>query len=137
MFRASIPQVAEPHCSFERSVAKWPPQILWCAWLLWYYGKVIFFKASSSRYCIENFSLFFKDLNTQTKSTKIHILFSHVQAICLKNEPALGVYSEQAGKSIHAKFSESARHRLPKDSNHRSFKSKLLDVMVSHNAERI
>ena len=86
---------------------------------------------------IENFSLFFKDLNTQTKSTKIDILFSHVQAICLKNEPALGVYSEQAGKSIHAKFSESARHRLPKDFNHRSFKSKLLDVMVSHNAERI
>ncbi|OAF69585.1 hypothetical protein A3Q56_02684 [Intoshia linei] len=35
---------------------------------------------------------------------KLHAIFSHISDFCEKNKSALGIWSEQASKSVHANF---------------------------------
>ena len=69
--------------------------------------------------------------------TKLHILFCHVKEFCRKNGYGLGVYSKQTGETIHSRFSEFSRYKLPSDFHKEIYKKDLLRVVLSYNAERI
>ena len=86
---------------------------------------------------IDDFLDFFIDLEIKIKSTKLHILFCHVKEFCKKNGYGLGVYSEQAGETIHSRFSKFSRYKLLSDFYKETYKKDLLCVVLLYNAERI
>lgn len=86
---------------------------------------------------LKTFKHYFVNLNISSRSTKLHILFSHVGNLCNETGFALGLTSEQAGESLHAKFAEVARYRLPRDYNHHTYNSELMKIVLSYNQERI
>ena len=63
---------------------------------------------------IKAFHQSFTGLGFKTKSTKLHILFAHVPEYLEKTGVGLAIDSEQAGESLHSRFTEFSRYKLPK-----------------------
>ena len=86
---------------------------------------------------LENFKQAFKNTNIKTKSTKFHILFSHLPEFLEKTNKGLGLYSEQAGETLHSRFRQYAESKLPKNHTSESYAESLKKIILSYNIERI
>ena len=67
---------------------------------------------------------------------KAHYIFCHVEDFCNFHGVGLGVFSEQACESVHARFRDYAHYRLPAVTAP-DFGSKLKDVVCDFNDLRI
>ena len=67
---------------------------------------------------------------------KVHIIFNHIVPFCKYHNSGLGMFAEQTGESIHAKF-KSTYARYKRDSQHIDHGSKLKRSVINFGIRRI
>ena len=65
------------------------------------------------------------------------MLFCHVSKACKTSGIGLGVDSEQAGETIHSRFKEFSRYKLPNDFTKDKYHEYLKKIVNSYNVERL
>ena len=67
---------------------------------------------------------------------KLHVLKHHVPAFCRKERQGLGLFSEQAIKSVHHFFEAKTWKNFKRSSNLPSYSKFLLSALVDFNSKR-
>ena len=68
---------------------------------------------------------------------KFHILLEHVIPFCTQREEGLGMYSEQAGESVHHDFNVSAWSRFKIAECNPKFEENILKAVLSYNGKHM
>ena len=82
---------------------------------------------------VDVFNMLGKDLRL---TWKLHIIFNHIAPFCKNQKTGLGMFAEQTGESIQAKF-KSTYVRYTRDQNHQEHGDELVNSVISFDSRRI
>ena len=70
-------------------------------------------------------------------TTKVHLVFEHVEDFCKMNGCGLGAFSEHAFESVHRDFADHWTRHLVKDKKNPKFWENLIQTVCEYNAGHI
>ena len=70
-------------------------------------------------------------------TTKVHLVFEHVEDFCKMHACGLGAFSEHAFESVHRDFADHWARHLVKDKNNPKYWENLIQTVCEYNAGHI
>lgn len=85
---------------------------------------------------LEDFKCAYRALEISI-TTKVHLVFEHVEDFCKMNRCGLGAFSEHAFESVHRDFADHWARHLVKDKSNPRYWNKLMQTICEYNAGHI